>query len=498
MIKNSFIKTYLFHQFCNIHRSINFGEKKSIIICFILFLIKIFLPICFGEFILKRLNIDFLLIDKLFVNIIFFILFISDFILKLFIYTERIIDIYPYIHLPFRKKSLSDPLILNEFINPLNSYVFLFILPFIYSFSKGINDCIFYTVFIFLISVFNTFFTLLIKLKIRKKNIFLFIILLFGLTILFSVISQYSIFPFGLSYIIDFILENKIRYLILISFSSFLSIIHIKYQFNKKIYEIYEGERSIVYSFYPNEWLSKYGVIGLFIEQEIKMIIRNKKIKVQLLPALYTILLLIYFLCSIDSFYNNFYISILYIILILGSLGFILGQYIFSLESSFFDGLICRPLSLIYLLQAKYIFYSFIAAIFFIILIVLNLFFMHFGFLLLISTFFYVIGPIFFILFHTTLYNNTYQNINESPVFNWKAHDFPQQIITFSSVIFPYLFICLVYYYTNNQEIACVIMTITGLLAFSISKKWIRRIFNSFLKRKYINMTGFRNMSKYI
>jgi len=113
------------------------------------------------------------------------------------------------------------------------------------------------------------------------------------------------------------------------------------------------------------------------------------------------------------------------------------------------------------------------------------------GFLL-VSLFFYVIGPIYFIVFQNAVYNKTYFDLFDKGMWNWKGQSGNTIAITMISMFIPVI-IMLILNAIFGATVTYSFMLITGL-AFTLSSKWwLIWIYNRFLKRKYKNMEGFRS-----
>lgn len=88
------------------------------------------------------------------------------------------------------------------------------------------------------------------------------------------------------------------------------------------------------------------------------------------------------------------FILFLYGILAVGLMGIVMGQYLFTSESSFFDGLAARKTSLFELLKSKYILYCSYSLLVTLLLLIPAFQGKINGFLP-VSLFFYTTGPIF-------------------------------------------------------------------------------------------------------
>jgi hypothetical protein len=244
-------------------------------------------------------------------------------------------------------------------------------------------------------------------------------------------------------------------------------------------------------------FLDRLGVIGDFINLEIKMILRSKRLKQQ--TILVALLCFWFFVAQlyipnskfIQSEGSGAFVTYLYCIMTIGALGIIMGQYIFTAESSFFDGLMVRRSSLFDLLKSKYILY-FAYSLIVTLLLLIPAFQGKISFLFIFSTFFYTVGPIYFLIFQNAVYNKTHFDLFDRGMMNWKGQSGNMLVITMITLFVPVI-LMLVINSIWGQTPTCLFMLATGLTFTLTVKIWLKGIYKRFLKRKYKNMEGFRN-----
>jgi hypothetical protein len=181
----------------------------------------------------------------------------------------------------------------------------------------------------------------------------------------------------------------------------------------------------------------------------------------------------------------------MYGIMAIGLMGIIMGQYIFTAESSFFDGLMSRKLSMHELLKSKYLLYS-AYSLLVTLLLLIPAFQGKISVLLLISLFFYSVGPIYFLIFQNAVYNKTYFDLFDKGMMNWKGQSGNMVVITMITMFLPVIFVLIVHG-IFGETIACLFMLIVGMAFTFTSHYWLKGIYKRFLKRKYKNMEGFRS-----
>jgi hypothetical protein len=259
------------------------------------------------------------------------------------------------------------------------------------------------------------------------------------------------------------------------------------------LYRELQGEKADkISSFSSISFLDKLGEMGEFINLELKLLLRAKRLKSQLIMIGFFIL---YFFWNIYSENSAFAASSFFLlffgIFMLSSLGLIMGQYLFMAESSYFDGLMSRKLSILNLLKAKYLLYSSYSVVAALLMLIpvfsgkLNLFFVF-------SLLLYVIGPIYFMIFQNAVYNKTYFDLFEGGMMNWKGTSSNMLIISMVTMFIPVL-ILLAVRGIFGENTGDWFMFVVGLAFTLTSQRWLKWKYKRFLKRKYKNMEGFRS-----
>jgi hypothetical protein len=113
------------------------------------------------------------------------------------------------------------------------------------------------------------------------------------------------------------------------------------------------------------------------------------------------------------------------------------------------------------------------------------------GFLL-VSLFFYVTGPIYFIIFQNAVFNKTYYDLFDKGMWNWKGQSGNMIAITMITLFVPVV-LTLKLLSIFGETVAYSFMLLTGIIFTLTSPQWLQWTYNRFLKRRYKNMGGFRS-----
>ncbi|MDR0507982.1 MAG: DUF5687 family protein [Dysgonamonadaceae bacterium] len=426
-------------------------------------------------------------------------IFVADFVIKFFFKTNHSMQIAPYLSLPIKRNRLFDFLLRKEFTSFWNFYFFFLVVPFAFKAITpffGFPAAMLYILFFYLLCILNSLWINIINNLLSKS--FLYYILpalwvVFPFFLIFGCKIDLGDYSVRLGEM--FLNYNLLIYIAFIVFFVALWFIN-RVQMRERLYNEMQGEKiEKISSFSSLSFLNRFGVIGDFINLELRMILRSPRLKQQIVFAGILIICLFFYMLYEPN--NPFtqrndgkFIFFLYGIFNVGLMGIIMGQYLFTSESSFFDGLASRKASIFDMLKSKYILYSSYSLLVTLLLLI-PAFQGKISAFLLVSLFFYVIGPIYFIIFQNAVYNKTYFDIFDKGMWNWKGQSGNMLVITLITMFVPVIFVLILNIMFGNM-VAYSFMLIVGLAFTFASKYWLAWTYNRFLKRKYRNMEGFR------
>jgi len=424
-------------------------------------------------------------------------LFVFDFIIKFFFKTNESMQIAPYLSLPVKRNKLFDFLLRKEFSSFWNFYFLFLVIPFAFMAVTpyfGVIAALLYILLFFLLCVANSLLVSIINNFISKSFWF------------YILAAIRVVYPFFLIFVckIDlggfiarlgemFLSYNLWIYALFILFFAALWIIN-RLQMRDRLYYELQGDKvDKISSFSSLSFLDRFGAIGDFINLELRMITRSPRLKQQLIVTIFIPGLFFYMLYAPNNVFakSGPFIFLLYGTMAIGLMGIIMGQYLFTSESSFFDGLAARKVSLLELLKSKYILYCSYSLLVTLLLLIPAFQGRINGFLL-VSLLFYVTGPIYFIIFQNAVYNKTYFDLFDKGMWNWKGQSGNMVVLSMITIFVPVI-VMLILNAIFGETVTYSFMLITGLAFTLASKYWLTWIYNRFLKRKYKNMEGFRS-----
>ena len=425
-------------------------------------------------------------------------IFALDFIVKFFFKSNQSMQIAPYLSLPVKRNTLFNFLLQKEFTNFWNLYLLFLVVPFAFKAITpyfGLMSAFLYILFFYLLCILNSLIVGFAN-NLTKRSIWYYI------PIAAAVILPF-IFPvtgkLDLGYYTqktgELLLNNN--WMVWIGLIILLLVFWIinRMQMRNELYRELQGEKAEkISSFSSLSILDRFGVIGDFINLEMRMILRSPRLKQQVLFAGALIIgLFFYMLYSPDNAFTKSgpFVFFLYGTLAIGLMGIIMGQYLFTSESSFFDGLAARNASLFDFLKSKYILYCSYSLLITLFLLIPAFQGKISGFLL-VSLFFYVTGPIYFIIFQNAVYNKTYFDLFDRGMMNWKGQSGNMIVISMITMFVPVILV-LILHAVFGKTVTYSFMLIVGIGFTFTSQQWLQWIYNRFLKRRYKNMEGFRS-----
>lgn len=251
--------------------------------------------------------------------------------------------------------------------------------------------------------------------------------------------------------------------------------------------EVAKKEEVVMKNTTQMNFLNRYGAMGEYMKMEIKLRLRNKQVRLAFFMVLGCMLLLSGILYFTDIYDNSFMKSFicLYDYIVLG-MTTLVG--IMCYEGNYIDGLMSRRESIYELLRAKYYFNSLLLLIPLILvtpLIIIGKFsiWMNLGY------FFFTIGVLYPAIFQLAVYNKESIPLNQK--ITGKQGNTTQQIVSMVILFLPIGFEKISVLILGEVG-GYIVLIALGIAGIATHKIWLRNIYNRFMKRRYINMEGFR------
>jgi hypothetical protein len=426
-------------------------------------------------------------------NLLYF--FLLELIYRYFIQQLPVINLENYLHLPIPKSTIVHFLLVCSFISPLNIIALLLFGPFAFIELKatfGPTPAFVWLGAILLTSWSIHWFVLWFKQRFEDS--------LIGTLVVFSALllsigsSYFGLYDLGAFFepVFTFALENPAPIFLLMAaliLSYFLCFAF--YRQNAYLEELSEGDH-LQFANQNLGFLSKFGLAGEMANLEWKLIIRHKKSRTFLTLCL---LFLLYGLI----FYNNpaylketgfNYLFIFVGTFITGIFMLQYGQLFLSWNSPTFDFYVHQKNGLRALVKGKYLLFTGISFICFI----LSVPYVYFGWdvlLIHLATFLFNMGVTIHLVIYMALWKPKPMNLHKGSVFNYEGMGLSQFLMIIPLVAVPYaVFLPVAYLFGDYSGLlALAVIGGFGLLIFPMIST---KMADAVVDRKYEISAAFR------
>ncbi len=488
------LKELIIHQWKSIFRSPNLGRdtRSNIFIGILLILMLL-------NFFLLGLFLDELLAElypgkdpvTLVNGFILFYLLI-DLLVRLILQAVPGLSIQPYLHLNIKKGSLAHYLLLKSLGSVFNYIPFAIILPF----SIGTLSKIQYPVYtfcwilgIFLFLLFNAYLAIYVKRRTLDKPILEIVlgIIIIGLIALdyfnYFSLSSYSVVLFKN-------LMTKPIFLVLpLMLLCIMYVINFHWVKGKLYLEQLEKRKSRDRSSYRGfSFLDRWGEVGFYMQLELKLIVRNKRLK-QGIPGSLAMLLLGFVIYGYEEYQNMTFFLIYMGVLFIGMFMLYYGQFAFAWESHYFDKILSEKINMNLYIKAKYRIMQVTCLVLYILLLPYALYsemilFVNSAILL------FNLGINSLYLLWTGTSNRERLDL-EASYFTWQGKKGRQIGIVFLMIIYP-LVIYVPFKIIGNEYVGLIAVGLAGLVGLVYGHIILNKITEKMLRIKYDMAAGFR------
>ncbi len=426
-----------------------------------------------------------------------FILFylLIDLLLRLILQAVPGLSIQPYLHINVKKASLAHYLLLKSVGSVFNYLPFALIIPF----SIGTLTRLQYPVYIFfwiagifLFLLFNAYLAIYVKRRILDRPI-----LEIGLGIIIIGLIALDYFDyFSLSSYSVILFNNHLTnpfYLILpLSLLCIMYFMNFQWLKGKLYLEQLEKRKAVDKSSYRGfSFLERWGEVGLYMQLELKLIVRNKRLK-QAIPGSLAMLLLGFVIYQYEEYQEMIFFLIYMGILFIGMFMLYYGQFAFAWESHYFDKILSEKINLNLYIKAKYRIMQVTCLAFYILLLPYVL---YSEMILFVNTaaLLFNLGVNSIYLLWTGMSNRERLDLDAS-YFTWQGKKGRQIGIVFLMIIYP-LLIYIPFRIIGNEYVGLIAVGLTGLIGLVYSHIFLNKIAEKMHRTKYKMAEGFRELS---
>ena len=237
-------------------------------------------------------------------------------------------------------------------------------------------------------------------------------------------------------------------------------------------------------------FLERFGIVGEYLKIELKFNLRNKAMKQRCIASL-SLMVVFSMLVAYTPIYDgtmmtNFWCLYCFAIYSVTSLIKIMGQ-----EGNYIDLLMTRRENILSLLKAKYLFYSVMLIIPYVIMIP-AVFTGKYTLLMLTAYLLLVAGFIHFVIFQLAVYNKQTLPLQQKVTGRGNLENGMQIVIELLALFGPGVIVG-IGYITVGLDATYVFMCVLGLALLLTHPLWLRNIYYRMMRRRYENIEGFRS-----
>lgn len=236
-------------------------------------------------------------------------------------------------------------------------------------------------------------------------------------------------------------------------------------------------------------FLKKYGMIGELIRMDLRLILRNKRPRIQVIMM--SLFLLYGFFFYSQEAYQNTFMYIFWGIYFTGIIGIGYAQLLLSWESSYFELLSLRNFNMEFYFKGKYIFYALTSIITFLITLPYAFFDAEIAIVNL-ACLLLNLGITFPLLIYFSSYNSKPVDLGKGAFFNTEGSNVKQFLIVLPILLGPLLLFA-PFYIFGWEYIGFGVLAGIGILGILLSPYVIREAARFNAKRKYKLIESYRN-----
>ncbi|MVN21353.1 DUF5687 family protein [Mucilaginibacter arboris] len=418
--------------------------------------------------------------------------FLVDLLMRFQLQELPTLQVQPYLHLRIKKNVIVRYLSFVSLLSFFNLWPVILFLPFIFKViwvDAGHAAALFFIVAILGFTIFNNYLSLYIK---RKSNLNGWVYLGYAALLILLTTADFSWHLYSIRNLSSWFFHGIIQHywfallpVILAAVMYFINFLYLK----DNLYLEELGSKKAAYKNSTDiPFFNRFGKIGDLVSNEIKLILRNKRSRSSIIM---TGAFLFY---GILFYTNKSYSDSMKLFPAIFMTGLFIinyGQFMFSWQGSHFDGILISKISFSDFLKAKFLLFTTVSTLAFLLTLPYVYFGWHVIFIHLMMYLWNIGVNTVIVLFFA---NRNYKRIDLSKgaSFNWEGVGATQLLLGLPLILCPYL-IYLPGKWLGNPDIGLILIGLTGVLFVLMRNYWIRQLEADFEEKKYTIAEGFRN-----
>jgi hypothetical protein len=487
-------RAFLQHNWLAFWRSKNTGRSMAVTIITGLGLLYLFANLFVVSLFLEKI------LEKVFpgreaiesFNSLLLYYFLIDLLSRFQLQELPTLQVKPYLNLPVKRNKIINYLSLTSLWSGFTLSPFILTIPFLIKvlvFDDEASGFFPMLISITGLMIFNHFFSLWLK---RKINMNAWFMVGFLLVIAAIILADIYLDAVSISTVSRSIFNAILRYPYLAIFpvltGGLMYFLHYKFLKSNLYLEELRKDNSRERSTTDITFLRGFGIAGELAALEIKLILRNKRPKSTLIMSMAFMLygLLFYTRPEIDQtmmIFAGLFMTGIFIINY--------GQFMFSWQSSHFDGILANKISTEDFFKSKFLLFTLFSTITFL----LTTPYVYFGWKILLAhamLYLWNIGISSLTVLAFANWNYKYIDLSKGSSFNWQGVGASQFIVGFPLFLLP-LMVYGLSYWAFNQVVAMLVLGFLGVIFILSRPFWIKKLVGLFNGKRYAIAEGFRN-----
>lgn len=270
-----------------------------------------------------------------------------------------------------------------------------------------------------------------------------------------------------------------------------LAKINQRVQYSHITKELSRTEKTPLHNVSRFSFLDRYGEKGLFLQLEIKTLLRNKNPRKTFISAT-LIVIMITLLSSFTDVYDSETMQNFWCIYNFVIYGAVMLVRIMCYEGNYIDGLMVRKENILSMLNAKYDFYCILLLLPFVLMLP-TVVSGKWSIWMLLSFALFSAGFQYFVVFQLAVYNKQSIPLNTKFIGKGGLENNYIQILAEMIVMFFPLLVISVAQSAFGTAASYIIISLTGCVFIALRPLWMRNIYNRLMQRRYANMESFRS-----
>lgn len=424
---------------------------------------------------------------------IILIYFLFDLLMRLQLQELPTLRAQPYLHLPIKRNFLTRYLALTASLSMFNFWPFILFLPFVFKVIEADLGAMVTWAFVIAIAglmLFNNYLALYLK---RRSNLNGWIFLITAAVLILIIACDFKWHLFSMRNISYAFFGHLLTMPALALLPLLLGVVMYYFNFLYLKQNLYLEDLNAhkVQSYKSSTdipFLSRFGNVGDLAANEIKLILRNKRSRSALIMGLFFMLYGLIFYTN--PHYGDGY-KVFVGMFMTGIFIISYGQFMYAWQASHFDGLLVSKISFADFIKAKYLLFTGISTIFFL----LTTPYVYFGWHTLMTHF---VMYLWNIGVNTTLVlffaNRNFKRISlaKGAAMNWEGVGATQWLMSLPLMIAPFVLYGPPALF-KHPDLGLALIALIGITGILTRNYWIKQLEADYYTKRYQIAEGFRN-----